>query len=233
MLSEELVQKGFDSLRRRDVARARATLAELALHIGAGAPLCLYLEGHIALAEERHAAGKELFERAVHGDPDDPDLRYALALSCEQAGDLEGMMRQFLQVRMLDAQLDRLAAIGDPEVLASSMSIIEQVAEQVLAELPEPFNSKLAHVPVVLEPRPSVALVRDGFDPRAFGLFEGASQLDAEIEAPTRIVLYTANLMAEFTDASELEEQVEITILHEVGHFFGLEEEDMERLGLE
>jgi predicted Zn-dependent protease with MMP-like domain len=31
----------------------------------------------------------------------------------------------------------------------------------------------------------------------------------------------------------ELAEQVEITVLHEVGHFFGLEEDDMERLGLD
>mgnify|MGYP005813335487 CR=1 FL=1 len=50
--------------------------------------------------------------------------------------------------------------------------------------------------------------------------------------APTRIVLFTSNLLASFAD-DDLEEQVEITVLHEVGHYFGLDENDMVRLGLE
>jgi predicted Zn-dependent protease with MMP-like domain len=50
---------------------------------------------------------------------------------------------------------------------------------------------------------------------------------------PTRIVLYTANLTASCQDQDELEREVEITVLHEVGHYFGLDEDDMERLGLD
>jgi predicted Zn-dependent protease with MMP-like domain len=74
-------------------------------------------------------------------------------------------------------------------------------------------------------------------DPRSLGLFDGLS--DAEVQnaeiatQPTRIVLYTGNLVGSFGTDDELVEEVEITILHEVGHFFGLDEEDMERLGLE
>jgi predicted Zn-dependent protease with MMP-like domain len=51
--------------------------------------------------------------------------------------------------------------------------------------------------------------------------------------APTRIVLYACNLLAEFPEAEDLREQVEVTVLHEVGHFFGLDEDDLERLGLD
>ena len=79
--------------------------------------------------------------------------------------------------------------------------------------------------------------MREGFDPRALGLFEGADdagQRSGEIQvAPTRIVLFYANLLASFPDEDALREEIDITIRHEVGHFFGLDEDDMERLGLE
>ncbi len=82
-----------------------------------------------------------------------------------------------------------------------------------------------------LEPRPSEELVREGFDPRAYGIFEG-NMHDEDAPVPTCITLFTHNLLADFDD-DELEEQLEITILHEVGHYFGLDEDDMERLGLD
>jgi predicted Zn-dependent protease with MMP-like domain len=89
----------------------------------------------------------------------------------------------------------------------------------------------------VLEARPAEALVREGFDPRALGLFEGQGDLGqhsgATHDAPTRIVLFYANLLASFPDEDALREEIEVTILHEIGHFFGLDEDDMERLGLE
>jgi predicted Zn-dependent protease with MMP-like domain len=46
-------------------------------------------------------------------------------------------------------------------------------------------------------------------------------------------VLYTANLLADSLDDEELKIEVETTVLHEVGHYFGLDEEDLERLGLD
>jgi predicted Zn-dependent protease with MMP-like domain len=95
------------------------------------------------------------------------------------------------------------------------------------------FARRLEHVPVILEDRPSGSLVAEGFDPRAFGLFEGPTDGVRDEPAPTRIVLYAANLLAEFPDEPELSEQIEVTVLHEVGHFFGLEEEELERLGLD
>ncbi|RPI57721.1 MAG: hypothetical protein EHM50_11480, partial [Lysobacterales bacterium] len=51
--------------------------------------------------------------------------------------------------------------------------------------------------------------------------------------APTRIVLFCSNLLVGFPDRDELAEQIEITILHEIGHFFGLDEDAVARLGLE
>ena len=55
-----------------------------------------------------------------------------------------------------------------------------------------------------------------------------------EATAPTRIVLYAANLAAyvDPDDEQELAREVEITLLHEIGHYFGLGEAEVEALGL-
>jgi predicted Zn-dependent protease with MMP-like domain len=107
----------------------------------------------------------------------------------------------------------------------------------VLHHLPERFRDRLENVPVVLEPRPSRAIVAEGFDPRALGMFEGAGDRDkqaGEVEtAPTRVVLFFANLLASFPDDEDLALQVEVTILHELAHFFGLDEDEVAGLGLE
>jgi predicted Zn-dependent protease with MMP-like domain len=46
-------------------------------------------------------------------------------------------------------------------------------------------------------------------------------------------VLFWANLLASGDDDELLAEQVEVTILHEIAHFFGLDEDEIVRLGLE
>lgn len=189
----------------------------------------LLREAELALADGDADIAVRILRGAVARCPDDADVRHALALAYEALGDGAAMTRELLQVRLLDAEADRRHGIGS----AKEMQFIEEVATLVMARLPEPFRSRLSHVPVMLEKRPSLALVRDGFDPRALGLFEGASVLDEEIESPTRVVLFTHNLLAETRDEDELAEQIEITILHEIGHYFGLEEEDMERLELD
>jgi len=74
-------------------------------------------------------------------------------------------------------------------------------------------------------------------DPRSLGLFEGPSDRERSLgeasDRPTRIVLYSANLLGSSDDADELRYEVEVTVRHEIGHFFGLEEDDLERLGLD
>jgi predicted Zn-dependent protease with MMP-like domain len=146
----------------------------------------------------------------------------------EQQGDRAALVRHFLRVRALDAEHDRDAGLGKPE----HFDFIDRVARDVLDALPAPFAARLAHVPVLIERRPARALVEDGFDPRSFGLFEGPTDAMRDVPAPTRIVLFACNLLAEFPDPDTLAHQVELTVLHEIGHFFGLDEAELEELGL-
>jgi len=184
-------------------------------------------------ATEDHAGARRVLEALVAREPDLADARHSLAFVLEEIGDEAGMVAQFLEVHRLDSREDRELDVDWP----AAEEIIASTAADTLASLPSPFRERLAGVPVLLERRPSLDQVREGVDPRSLGLFDGLS--DAEVQnaeaatQPTRIVLYTANLVGSFGTDDELAEEVEITVLHEVGHFFGLAEEDMERLGLE
>ena len=90
----------------------------------------------------------------------------------------------------------------------------------------------------MVEERPSEELVREGFDPRTLDLFEnpdhGARNGGGTYVTPTRIVLYAANLAAfvDPNDEEELAAEIEVTLLHEIGHYFGLDEEELEKIGL-
>lgn len=192
-----------------------------------------YLRGDLVWRTDSPEAAIAHFARAVALDPRHADAHHALAQVHEALGDLDATVRHNLEVLRLDAHDDIGAGIGTPE----DQRFIAAVAEEVLEELPEEFRDRLGNVPVVLEARPARYLVAEGFDPRALGLFEGPDHFDQRsaeaAAAPSRIVLFFANLLASYPDEEDLREQVEVTVLHEIGHYFGLSEDDMERLGLD
>jgi predicted Zn-dependent protease with MMP-like domain len=212
-----------------DVRGARSLLGQACALAGEDHPEVRYAEACITWEESGAEAAQALLEAVVAADPEHADARYALARAAEELGDREAMIEQHLRVHALDARHDREARIGTQ----AELDHIERVATEVMSALPSPFAERLSHVPVLLERRPSRDLVRDGFDPRALGLFDGPTHGDHVTMLPTRIVLFVNNLLADFPEDPELSEQIEITLLHEIGHFFNLDEDDMQRLGLD
>jgi predicted Zn-dependent protease with MMP-like domain len=212
-----------------DIAGARAVLAEARALAGDDHPEVRYAEACIAWEERGADAAQPLLEAILAEDPEHADARYALARVAEERGDRAAMIEHHLRVHALDARHDREARVGSQ----AELDHIERVATEVMSGLPSPFAERLSHVPVLLERRPSRDLVRDGFDPRALGLFDGPTDGDRVTALPTRIVLFVNNLLADFPEDPELSEQIEITLLHEIGHFFNLDEDDMQRLGLD
>jgi predicted Zn-dependent protease with MMP-like domain len=226
---DELLDEVEVHLERDELEDARALLARARLLAGADQPDTLYAEACLAWQETGPRAAVPLLTRVIALEPAHADAHYALARAAEEDGERALAIEHDLHVLRLDARQARQSRLATP----ARLERIEQVAYEVLHGLPAPFGERLAHVPVILEARPTPDLVRSGFDPRALGLFEGPTHGDTSTVAPTRIVLYTHNLLADFPEQAELEAEIEITLLHEIGHFFGLEEADMERLGLD
>lgn len=162
-------------------------------------------------------------------EPDSADAHYEAALAYESLEREVERRREMLEVLRLDA-LDE-APPRDCE------DIICDAVERALGELPPAILERIGPVTILVEPRPSRALVESGVDARLLGFFEGATCEElsgANAPAvPTRILVFSHNLAAAFEDEAELREEVRITVLHEVGHFFGLDEDDMVRLGLD
>jgi predicted Zn-dependent protease with MMP-like domain len=224
---EELDRRRAEVLDAIDVGefvRAEALVDVLARELGEDDPEVLYQRAVLAWEREGPEQALTWLDRLLRLDPE-----HARGFACEELDDREGMIIHFLEVLRLDDLIADEHELGSEEAL----DFIETTAEEVLANVPEQFRVHLRDVPIVLEPRPHPDIVREGFDPRALGLFEGLEHGRVEGGSPTRIVLFHANLLADFRDRAELAEQIEITLLHEIGHFFGLDEDDVERLGLQ
>lgn len=226
-----LVDVAWDALERDAPAEARARWAE-AQALAPDHPDVLWLGADLAMADEDWPRARARLEALLVQQPDLADAHDALARVFEQLGQIKAMTAHALRVHALDARADRRRAVGTPQQL----QFIEEEVRRVLASVPEQLAARLRNVPIVLEPRPSFALVREGFDPRALGLFEGTTDggiaSDTVVVSPTRIVLFYANLLAICDDPESLAEEIEITVLHEIGHFFGLSEDEVDALGL-
>jgi predicted Zn-dependent protease with MMP-like domain len=106
-----------------------------------------------------------------------------------------------------------------------------------LAALPAPLRDRAARLPVTFERAPSADFVADGIEVDSLGLFTGPAFGEEEHCAspvPPQIILYLENLW-DFADADEeiYLEEVHTTYLHELGHYLGLDEDDLFDRGLE
>ena len=106
-----------------------------------------------------------------------------------------------------------------------------------IARLPSRLRRQAERLPVTYEPRPNDAIVSDGFDSDLLGLFVGQPFGDEEsgaIDVPAQIILFLESLW-EFSEEDEevFCDEVVTTYLHELGHYLGLDEIDIEERGLE
>ena len=122
----------------------------------------------------------------------------------------------------------------------------DELLERVIDELPDELRELLEEVPLVVEDFPSAKLLRDlDMDPEfddLCGLHSGIALTDRSVEQsgtlPDQMMIFRRPIMSmvgvsnprgKHRDA--LAEEIRITLLHEMGHHFGLDEEDLEQLG--
>ena len=109
--------------------------------------------------------------------------------------------------------------------------------KETLAALPAPLCERARALPVTFERRPNAAHRRDGIEPDTLGLFVGsefAYEESSDSPLPPQIILFLENLwgLAE-ADEAFFREEVRTTYLHELGHYLGLDEDDLFERGLE
>jgi predicted Zn-dependent protease with MMP-like domain len=107
--------------------------------------------------------------------------------------------------------------------------------ELTLSELPTPLREQAERLPVTFECIPNVGLQDDGIQSDTLGLFTGAEFADEGGSVlPPQIILFLENLW-DFAEGDEniFQDEVHTTFLHELGHFFGLNEDDLTERGLE
>ena len=109
----------------------------------------------------------------------------------------------------------------------------------MLDRLPEEFRSRLHNVAIVIEKRPKKSQLKAmGLDPQQdvlYGLYEGTplserSALQPPL-LPDKITLFSEPLLRDFSNPLELRNQIRLTLLHEIAHYFGMGEEEIEDLG--
>jgi predicted Zn-dependent protease with MMP-like domain len=95
----------------------------------------------------------------------------------------------------------------------------EDHVRRALDELPPEIAKSLENVAVVVEEE-------DDADPDLFGLWESHEYM------PDKITIFRRPLVEEFgDDPTELEHQIRVTVLHELAHYFGIDEDRLDELG--
>ena len=125
--------------------------------------------------------------------------------------------------RFVDVNWKKLRALALTEV------------EVTLAALPAPLRERAAKLPVTFERVPNAGLQADGIEADTLGLFTGAEFADeGMVPLPPQIILLLENLW-DFAGGDEkiFREEVHTTYLHELGHYLGLDEDELTERGLE
>jgi|SRR5450755_1256977 predicted Zn-dependent protease with MMP-like domain len=109
-----------------------------------------------------------------------------------------------------------------------------KVVEEALDSLPQEFRSRIRNVAVLVEDRPpgQRSWPQSG-RPRELllGVFHGVPTTKKSIfdlpTGPDHIVLYQKNIEAVCCSETEVREQIRLTVIHELGHYFGLDENQL------
>lgn len=126
------------------------------------------------------------------------------------------------------ANYENPLAVGEPEKADPALEAFADVVSEVIDGLPSPVIAMLDNVAIVVENRnPDEPLLGQysGIDLTRRGHYYSG-------ELPDKITIYRDNHLTSFRDPIEFRRQVEVTVKHEIAHYFGITHERMHELGL-
>jgi predicted Zn-dependent protease with MMP-like domain len=106
-----------------------------------------------------------------------------------------------------------------------------KVVENALDSLPQEFRSRIRNVAVLVEDMPPNQPQSGQQKRLLLGLFHGVPTTKKSIfdlpMGPDHIVLYQKNIEAVCSSEAEVREQIRLTVIHELGHYFGMDENQL------
>ena len=223
------------AMAENDLGRNRAALGHLdrALAVLPDDPDVVYERG-VALFELcRFDEAQHTFERALALSPDDAWALHQLGLLAERRGDGHAAQELLSRAQRLDAKT------FPPDLPIDDRAFRSEV-DQAISQLPPEERKALADVPIEIRDLPEAAdllAVDPPLSPAILGLYRGppASEPCDPGDGPhcRSIVFYRKNLIRFARTPHELEDQVRITLLHELGHLHGEDDGELRDRGLE
>jgi predicted Zn-dependent protease with MMP-like domain len=114
----------------------------------------------------------------------------------------------------------------------------ETIVQRALDGIPPPFRSALGEVAVVIADDPSPDQLGDhGLEPghSLYGLYEGVPRTEWGADwaaVPNKITIFRLPLEEDFADPLELEDEIRLTVIHELAHHLGIDDDRLDELGV-
>lgn len=175
----------------------------------------------------------KLVARAIERDPHFADAFWLRGRILTAQGDNAGAERAFDRAVLIDRER------FSPPVRVDEDNFV-RIMEQSLEDLPEKVRSYLKNVAIAVEDVPAIDRLKESsppLSPGSLGLYEGtppslAKGDDPWAHHPRHITLFRKNIESAARDEDELKDLISSTLLHEIGHYLGLDEDDLDERGL-
>ncbi len=178
----------------------------------------------------RFADAKGAFEKALAIQPQDAYTHQMFGLTLEQLG----------EHATADAELKKAIELAPHEISVPVLIPVVEFQKEidaVIASLPAERRARVKAIKVEIADLPDptdLKAVQPPFPPTILGLYRGpVGRAPGPGDEPPSIVLYRKNLARAVKSRTELSEQIRDTLLHEIGHLEGLDEDDLRRRGME
>ncbi len=178
---------------------------------------------------------EEVFRRVITEEPDAAPPLYGLAQCLEFLGNLDESEKLYERAHEIDPE-------GFPLPIRMKREAFERVVTEAAQHLPEDIRKHLESIAIVVEDLPSREILVSESDeepitPSVLGLFVGPNLKERSVFTPVvmpaTIFIYQRNLERFCPTREELLQEIRLTLFHEVGHYLGLSEEELEERGLE
>lgn len=178
---------------------------------------------------------ERLFLQVLSEEPGAAPAHYGLAQCLEFTG-------RYREADQHYEESHRLEPEGFPLPTRMNTQPFEEVLREALLDMPEDLAPHLDRVTIMVQPMPTPEVLAvepgdaDPITPGVLGLFVGPSLKDADdlgpVTIPPTIFVYQRNLERFCQTREELIYEIRLTIYHELGHYLGLTEEELEQRGL-